>query len=208
MANNGNGMREKVDFEKGQPVTLVLKFDKGKLITNGYGESYMWSLENDRVAFVPPVVEDQRKALGIGKGEPFEVEKTGAGKRVEWRVRRLEADEPSKLEEQLRKSLAVIEAKRNGANQAANGGGQPVPAGRPENKPTDTTSPKPNSIVHTKASKLLASALLASIDAYCEAQAEANARGMQISFNGDNVQATANTLLIQIFQTRGASWLQ
>lgn len=200
--------REKVEFQPNVPEALILRFDEGKLITNNFGESYMYSLDDDRVAFVPPVVEAQRKDLGIGKGEPFEVLKKVAGKKTEWRVRRLEA-EPMP---DLKASLGVA---GKSAEKPMPVGSPVRPVPEPPNEPT--TRPQPN-ILHTKASALLASGMIAAIDATLQAQEYARAKGvtvtpMEINFNAEDVRAMAITLAIEIFKSRresqgGNAWQQ
>lgn len=75
-------------FEPDVPMSIALKFDAGKEVTGQYGPQIMYSLVNGSVAYVPPAVEEQRKALGIQKGQPFIVCKSKVEGKIRWTVTR------------------------------------------------------------------------------------------------------------------------
>jgi len=81
-------------FNTNTPVELSLRFDEGKRVEGRYGEQFMFTLEGDRVMYVPPVVANQIRQLGIKAREAFEIckaELRDDNKRwIEWRVRRIE----------------------------------------------------------------------------------------------------------------------
>ena len=81
-------------FNTNSPVEVALRWDDGKRVEGRYGEQVMYSLEGDRVMYVPPVVAQQIRALGIRAREIFEIckaELREENKRwIEWRVRRIE----------------------------------------------------------------------------------------------------------------------
>jgi len=89
-----NNHREKVTFQTNVPVEVVLSYAAGKVMTGQYGDSLMYSLENDRVMFVSPVVGDRIGALGVNAGDALIITKaeiqTGTRKRIEWKVIRAE----------------------------------------------------------------------------------------------------------------------
>ena len=81
-------------FNTNSPVEVALRWDDGKRVEGRYGEQVMYSLEGDRVMYVPPVVAKQIQELGIRAREIFEIckaELREENKRwIEWRVRRIE----------------------------------------------------------------------------------------------------------------------
>ena len=81
-------------FNTNAPVEVALRWDDGKRVEGRYGEQIMYSLEGDRVMYVPPVVAKQIRELGIRAREIFEIckaELREENKRwIEWRVRRVE----------------------------------------------------------------------------------------------------------------------
>ena len=89
-----SSMREKVTFQTNVPVEVVLSYAEGKVCTGQFGDSLMYSLENNRVMFVPPIVGDRIGALGVDAGDALLITKaeiqTGTRKRIEWKVIRAE----------------------------------------------------------------------------------------------------------------------
>jgi hypothetical protein len=63
-------MREKVQFETNVPVTLAFAFDQPMKVEGRYGDQYLYTTEDDRVVYLPPIVADRIRALGIERGEP------------------------------------------------------------------------------------------------------------------------------------------
>src|ERR1022692_1135425 len=60
-------------FKTNSPVEVALRWDDGKRVEGRYGEQVMYSLEGDRVMYVPPVVAKQIHELGIRAREIFEI---------------------------------------------------------------------------------------------------------------------------------------
>src|SRR5688500_2117052 len=85
-----NNQRGKVKFQTNVPVEVVLSYAEGRVMNGQYGDSLMYSLENDRVMFVPPIVGDRIGALGVDAGDALIIAKaeiqTGTRKRIEWKV--------------------------------------------------------------------------------------------------------------------------
>jgi hypothetical protein len=81
-------------FNTNAPVEVALRWDDGKRVEGRYGEQVMYTLEGDRIMYVPPVVAKQIQELGIRAREIFEIckaELREENKRwIEWRVRRIE----------------------------------------------------------------------------------------------------------------------
>src|SRR5579862_3985200 len=81
-------------FNTNAPVELALQWNDGKRVEGRYGEQVMYTLDDNRVMYVPPVVAQKIRELGIRAREPFEICKTELrqdNKRwIEWRVRKIE----------------------------------------------------------------------------------------------------------------------
>ena len=81
-------------FNPNAPVAVALRYDDGKRVEGRYGEQVMYALEGDRVMYVPPVVAQQIRELGIRAREIFEICKAELceenRRRIEWRVKKIE----------------------------------------------------------------------------------------------------------------------
>jgi hypothetical protein len=139
---------------------VALRYTDGKVVDGQYGEQVMFSLTDDRVMYVEPIVAARIRSLGVQPGECFFILKTKVGRRNEWQVFR-EGDEPAapapmverpthkrtpaphvladrlpeivaarnasnNLEQQLRDSITLVEAKR-----AASAAVPPPPPSKP-----------------------------------------------------------------------------
>src|ERR1043166_1985212 len=84
-------LRRKVDFRTNLPVHVALAYDDGILKQDGrFGDYWVYTLEDERVMFVPPAVHDQIQKLHVSRGQPFTITKsskwTGHRRVVEWTV--------------------------------------------------------------------------------------------------------------------------
>ena len=81
-------------FNTNAPVEVSLRWDDGKRVEGRYGEQIMYTLDDQRVMYVPPVVAKQIKELGIRANQMFEIckaELREENKRwIEWHVLRIE----------------------------------------------------------------------------------------------------------------------
>jgi hypothetical protein len=182
-------MRDKVTFATNVPQEVVLAFDEGKEINGQFGDSVMYTLEGERVMFVPPIVRDRLDKLGVGRGEPVIICKAevvnGTRRRVEWKVERGEASE----------SLATALAPR--ASSA------PVPVLVPASaQPKPSTPALQNGNGHAlapaaPAESLLESCLVQAMIAAMRAEKAGQGIGCTLRFNSEDVRAMALTLYIQ-----------
>jgi hypothetical protein len=165
-------MKERVAFQINVPVTVALAYPDGIQVDGRYGDQVMYTLADERVMYVPPIVRTRISELGVGKGESVTVCKTerreGTRRFVEWQVER---------------------ATLNGAGAPQNGNGvvhsAPKPsgtAGRNGAGPAETT---------------LRKALVASIEAALAAEQYACAKGLSIRFGSEDLRAMALSLFIQ-----------
>jgi hypothetical protein len=136
-----------------------------------------------------------------------------------WEVKRIsEAAEPARpeptmLENQLTRSIELAnQQKAQRALEAPTGPHQSTSSGTP-NTPNSTPP-----IAHTVISKIMASALIASIDATQEAERYAHSKGFELEFGADDIRAIAATIFITASKqapypvdtcdTGGATWRQ
>jgi hypothetical protein len=84
-------LRKKVEFKTNLPVQIALAYDNGILKQDGrFGDYWIYTLADERVMFVPPIVHDQIEKLKIARGQAISItkqEKRVGNKRViEWLV--------------------------------------------------------------------------------------------------------------------------
>jgi hypothetical protein len=84
-------LRKKVDFRTNVPVQVALAYDDGILKQDGrFGDYWIYSLQDERVMFVPPPVHEQIQKLHITRGQAFLVTKQekriGNKRAIEWMV--------------------------------------------------------------------------------------------------------------------------
>ena len=108
-------MTEIVGFEMNVPAEVALKYaGPGKHIEGRYGNRVMYTLADNRVMYVAPIVASRISDLGIQPGELFQVckqeRKQGQRKIIEWQVQRLAPEPETPLEHELRESITIAQA--------------------------------------------------------------------------------------------------
>jgi hypothetical protein len=83
--------KEKITFQINIPIEVKLAYSDGKKVTGPYGDSFMYTLQGDKIMFVPQYVRDRIQQLQLKVGEPFRICKrelrSAEGKTwVEWQV--------------------------------------------------------------------------------------------------------------------------
>lgn len=58
-------MAEILRFETNVPVEVALRFSDGKHVEGRYGDQVMYSLADERIIYVPPIVERKIQELQI-----------------------------------------------------------------------------------------------------------------------------------------------
>ncbi len=206
-----------------EPVEVALKFAKGKFYESkfpGQDGQLMYSLTSGECVFLPESTDELFAGKGIGANEPIVLclRKTRAGAKFLEVHKMSDAEEPaapaldprrypdaagafesnlkaalapSKLESQLAASITQQQQRKALASKLT----PPVTA------VTNTTEPpsiNPIAIVpKPKAGSLMASALVAAIDACIIAQEYATSRGLAVTFAAEDLRAIAATLYIQ-----------
>ena len=186
-------MKERVVFQTNVPVTAALAYGDGIKVEGRYGDQVMYSLTDERVMYVPPIVREKLIELGIGRNEPFSICKAerreGNRRFLEWAVRRIEAEQPC---------VATPVNGDNHSSAAACSAVIPPGAVTGNNcaaKPNGKATGGPNG--SNAAQATLRAALAASIDAAIEAERYASEHGLSIRFGSEDLRAMALSLFIQ-----------
>lgn len=123
-------MTEILRFEMNVPAEVSLKHPgPGKPIEGRYGNRVMYTLADDRVMYVSPIVASQITDLGIQPGEPFKIrkhlKKQGTRRLIEWDVHRIASEPETQLERELRESIAVAQTAKAAPHSGVNGESNP-----------------------------------------------------------------------------------
>jgi hypothetical protein len=186
-------MKETVVFQTNVPVTAALAYADGINVEGRYGDQVMYSLTDERIMYVPPIVRDKLIELGIGQNQPFSICKAerreGSRRFIEWAVRRIEAEQRCVAEPVNGGNHASAAASGTASCAAAAGGGNSTanPNGRAVSAPNRSNS----------AQATLRAALTASIDAAIVAERYASEHGLSIRFGSEDLRAMALSLFIQ-----------
>lgn len=195
-------------FNTNSPVEVALRWDAGKRVEGRYGEQVMYSLEGDRVMYVPPIVAKQIHELGIRAREIFEIckaELREENKRwIEWRVRRLEEPRhPAWLGN-------VSEAAATGLNndEQNHRHGTTRETARPldlQASPDGTLLPVPVTGAGITAMEL---AMSGAAEIAQRVESRARMRNYPLQFNSEDIRAIGLTMFIQAMRERGVTWDQ
>ena len=86
-------MKERIVFQTNVPLTAALSYSDGLKVEGRYGDQVMYSLTDERVMNVPPIVRDELIDLGIQQSDPFSICKAerrdGNRHFIEWTVKRI-----------------------------------------------------------------------------------------------------------------------
>ena len=195
-------------FNTNATVEVALRWDDGKRVEGRYGEQVMYSLEGDRVMYVPPVVAQQIRELGIRARELFEIckaELREENKRwIEWRVRRLE--EPRQPASLGNAPEAAAGSSSDKAQNHRNGNTHERP--RPLDlhaTPDGTLLPVPVTGAGITAMEL---AMSGAAEIAQRVESRARMRNYTLQFNSEDIRAIGLTMFIQAMRERGVTWDQ
>jgi hypothetical protein len=183
-------MKEKVVFQTNVPVTAALAYPDGMKVEGRYGDQVMYSLVDERVMYVPPIVRDKLVELGIRQNDPFSIckaeQRDGNRRSIQWTVKRIPPEQPSASDPVHAGSpLPPLASATPGVTVPSNGNG----------KPNGKTAAASNGSHVAQA--MLRSALAASIDAAIEAEHYATEHGLSVRFGSEDLRAMALSLFIQ-----------
>ena len=164
-------MRERIAFQTNVPVTVALAYADGLPVEGRFGDQIMYTLADERVVYVPPVVRSKLVELGIQPREPFTIckaeRKEGNRRFIEWQV-----NKASDSDDQPPSETPPVNGQTNGLGTPNPSNGQPA-------------------VSH------LQHALVASIDAAMAAEQYAAAKGFSVRFGSEDLRAMALSLFIQ-----------
>ena len=196
-------------FNTNSPVEVALRWDDGKRVDGRYGEQVMYTLDDDRVMYVPPVVAQRIRELGIRAREVFEICKAELqqdNKRwIEWRVRRIEeprhpassgnvpdtaASDPSNAQNHRNGNTARTSPKQMLEFQASSDG---------------TLLPVPVTGAGITCMEL---AMNGAAEIAQRVEFRARIRNHSLQFTSEDIRAIGLTMFIQAMRERGVTWDQ
>jgi hypothetical protein len=220
-------MTQIVRFDMNVPIDLTLKYTAGKTVEGRYGNRVMYTLADNRVMYLAPIVASRISQLGIEAGELFQIckleKREGQRKFIEWRVQRLENEPETQLEHDLRESIKVAQAAKDALpSEAAEESGLQSPDAMPEQAqdqpqllepspaPVPAVVPPPNGSNGTASSNgrngngqpasmtKLEHALKTAITAAYNAEKYGTELGYVVRFDADAIKSMAITVLINM----------
>jgi hypothetical protein len=178
---------EKLSFETNVPQTVALKYANGKRVESRYNDyEVYYSLADGRALYAPPALAERIAALEPAPGEEFSICKRemreGNKRRIDWQVL------PVAAKHEARKPASPTPA--------------PAPANEPRNGSSTCISPQSTAAMPAQATmtQMMGGALIASIDALLAARDYAAQKGLALTWNEEDVRATAASIFIQYFR--------
>lgn len=173
-------MSDKVQFQTNIPVEIALKYGDGKEVSGQYGDQVMYTLTDDRVMYVPPIVKRRIEELGIVRGELFTLtkaeKKNGTRRTIEWLVAAGEREERAT---QTTQELNGRQRRNGAASEAVAGNGH---VRRP------STSSDAKGFLVTGQGQFLLQALAAAVDAAAATKRYATTCGVELQFTSEDVR--------------------
>ena len=195
-------------FNTNTPVAVALRWDDGRRVEGKYGEQVMYTLDDDRVMYVPPVVARQIRELGIRAREAFEICKAEMREEdrrwIEWRVRRTE--EPRHPVESPNAPEAAASVPSSNAQNHRNGSThQPSRPLDLQAAPDGILLPVPVTGAGITAMEL---ALSGAAEIAQHVESRARLRNYSLQFTSEDIRAIGLTMFIQAMRERGVTWDQ
>lgn len=196
-------MKQTLRFETNVPQPVALAFDDGIPVEGRYGDQVMYTLEDERVMYVPPIVQEQIRRLRIQRGDPFQVvkreKKVGNRRSIEWAVERLETREPAPSMPVKATDEAISQVPDSGTREsttalATNGGAVSVGNG---------TAGVALPFAGTLQAQFILSALVNMVDITVAVEAYAKAKGRELHFSTEDIRALTITCFIQRARENG-----
>ena len=193
-------------FNTNSPVEVALRWDDGKRVEGRYGEQVLYTFDDDRVMYVPPVVASRIRELGIRAREAFEICKAELredNKRwIEWRVKRIEeprhpASSPNSPEAAASALSSNAKNQRNGSTHQTS---RPLDL---QAAPDGTLLPVPVTGAGISAMDL---ALSGAAEIAQRVESRARLRNYSLQFTSEDIRAIGLTMFIQAMRERGVTW--
>ncbi len=201
-------MRGILRFNTNAPVEVALRWNDGKRVEGRYGEQVMYTLDDDRVMYVPPVVNSQIRELGIRAHEAFEICKAEVQEDdrrwIEWRVRRME--EPRHPASSANAPETAASGLNAGAQNHRNGSTHYTP------KPLDLQAAPDGTLLPVPVTGAGITTMELAMNGAAEiaqrVESRARMRNYSLQFTSEDIRAIGLTMFIQAMRERGATWEQ
>jgi hypothetical protein len=186
--------REKVEFPTNVAVPVALAYATGKDVEGRFGDQVFYTLVDDRVMYVPPIVRKQIEELGIQKGQEFTItkceRKNGTRRSIEWTV-----DASSDAAEPPEEPVVPISRANGGSNGAAhrNGG-------------TSPPATEARGYLASGSGQCLKEALIGAVDIAIATERYAADAGWSLRFSSEDVRAIGLSVFIQHARNGGVKW--
>ena len=194
-------------FNTNSPVELSLRWNDGKRVDGRYGEQVMYTLEDDRVMYVPPVVAKQIQDLGIRAREIFEICKAELredNKRwIEWHVKKLA--QPRHPASSGNVSDAAATGLNGQAQNHRNGTTERKQALEFQASSDGTLLPVPVAGAGITCMEL---AMNGATEIAQRVESRARMRNFSLQFTSEDIRAIGLTMFIQAMRERGVTWDQ
>jgi hypothetical protein len=191
------------------PTEVTLRWDDGKQVEGRYGQQVMYTLTNDRIMFVPPVVAERISELGIRQGEPFEICKAEIRKDdrrwIEWQVRRIATpQQPASLGNGTAAAAECPSTKaQDPRNGSTNGSSNNKGALRYEPTEGGVLLPAP---IDGRGVTAMELSMHAAVEIAQRVEGRAMLRNQSVRFSSEDIRAIGLTLFIQAAREGGARW--
>lgn len=192
-------MSEILRFDTNVPVEVALRFGDGKHVEGRYGDQVMYSLEDERIIYVPPIVERKIQELQIAKGERFEIckaeVKKGNRRAIEWRVSRIVPQVEEIPQQPVVRPAAAVSipdyqnASNNGNGNTGNGHGQ-------VNSIAKANGTSASEIATGSCFAEMDQTFTAAVEIAQRAESHAAGRNYSLRFSSEDVRAIALSLFI------------
>jgi len=192
-------------FNTNTPVEIALRWDDGKRVEGRYGEQVLYTLDDDRVMYVPPLVARQIRELGIRPREAFEICKAEMREEdrrwIEWRVRRV--DQPRHPASSPNSPEAAAPVPSNAQNHR-NGSTHQTP------KPLDLQATADGTLLPVPVTGAGITAMELAMSGAAEVaqrvESRARMRNYSLQFTSEDIRAIGLTMFIQAMRERGVTW--
>jgi hypothetical protein len=194
-------------FNTNAPVEIALQWNDGKRVDGRYGEQVMFTLDDNRVMYVPPVVAKQIRDLGIRAREIFEIckaELCEENKRwIEWHVKKLEQPRHPASSGNVSDTAATDLSGQ--AQSHRNGNTERKQALEFQASADGTLLPVPVAGAGITCMEL---AMNGATEIAQRVESRARMRNYSLQFTSEDIRAIGLTMFIQAMRERGVTWDQ
>jgi len=196
-------------FNTNAPVEVALRWDDGKHVEGRYGEQIMFTLDDDRVMYVPPVVAKQIRELGIRAMESFEICKAELRddnrRRIEWRVKKLEEPRHPTSSANVPEAAATDPGKAQNHRNGSTPRSSTKSSLEFEANADGTLQPVPVAGAGITCMEL---AMNGAAEIAQRVESRARLRNYSLQFSSEDIRAIGLTMFIQAMRERGVTWDQ